>query len=243
MFSNILGYKVYNEDKSSLLKYINEFEKVNIVSGNPEILFNGLSNRELFDEFNSKQSVIIPDGVGIVIAAKIAGVPVKEKIAGIELVEDILKYCQDNNKSVYLLGTKQETIEKCVLELRRKYTELSICGYRNGFFNLDNCEDLISEINNKKPYAIFVAMGSPRQERFIIKYMDKLSCSIFMGVGGSFDVFAGELRRAPRWMIKLGLEWLYRVSMEPWRIKRLGSIPKFILKVIVSKYIIKDKKN
>lgn len=243
MFSNILGYKVYNEDKSSLLNYIKEFQKINIVSGNPEILFNGLSNRELFDEFNSKQSVIIPDGVGIVIAAKIAGQPVKEKIAGIELVEDIFKYCQGNNKSVYLLGTKQETIEKCVLELKKKYPELNICGYRNGFFDLNGCEDLISEINDKKPYALFAAMGSPRQERFIIKYMDKLHCSIFMGVGGSFDVFAGELKRAPRWMINLGLEWLYRVSREPWRIKRLGSIPKFILKVIVSKYIIKDKKN
>lgn len=243
MFSNILGYKVYNEDKSSLLKYINGFEKVNIVSGNPEVLFNGLSNSELFQEFNSEHSVIIPDGVGIVIAAKIAGQPVNEKIAGIELAEDILKYCMDNNKPVYLLGTKQETIEKCVLELGRKYENLNICGYRNGFFNTDSCEDLIEEINNKKPYALFAAMGSPRQEKFIIRYMDKLPCSIYMGVGGSFDVFAGDVKRAPRWMIKLGLEWLYRVSNEPRRIKRLGSIPKFILKVMVSKYIIKDNKN
>lgn len=232
MFSNILGYNVYNEDKASLLEYIKGFEKVNIVSGNPEILFNGLYNEELFDEFNSPQSVIIPDGVGVVLAAKIVKKPVKEKIAGIEVTEDIFKYCEENNEAVYLLGTKQETLEKCVSNLKSKYTKLNICGYRNGFFNLDSCEDLITEINEKKPYAIFVAMGSPRQEKFISMYMDKLPCRIYMGVGGSFDVFAGELKRAPKWMIKLGIEWLYRVFKEPWRIKRLWSIPKFLFMVI-----------
>ncbi len=234
MFSNILGYKVYNEDKSSLLNYIKKFEKVNIISGNPEVLFNGLYNKELFDEFNSPESVIIPDGVGVVLAAKIVKEPVKEKIAGIEVTEDIFKYCEENNKSVYLLGTKQETLEKCVSNLKNKYTKLNICGYRNGFFNLDSCDDLISEINTKRPYAIFAAMGSPRQEKFISMYMHKLPCKIYMGVGGSFDVFAGEVKRAPRWMIKLGIEWLYRVFKEPWRIKRLWSIPKFLFMVIKS---------
>jgi len=84
------------------------------------------------------------------------------------------------------------------------------------------------EIKEKKPMAIFVAMGCPRQENFIVKYMDELPCKIFMGVGGSFDVIAEKVNRAPRWMINIGMEWAYRVSKEPWRIKRLGSIPKFI---------------
>ncbi|MNC67533.1 putative N-acetylmannosaminyltransferase [compost metagenome] len=78
-------------------------------------------------------------------------------------------------------------------------------------------------------------MGSPRQEEFISKYMDELPCKIFMGVGGSFDVFAGNVNRAPKWMISLGLEWLYRVSKEPWRIKRLGAIPKFLWLVLKNK--------
>jgi len=89
------------------------------------------------------------------------------------------------------------------------------------------------DIKEKKPEAIFVAMGSPRQDRFILKYMDQLPCRIFMGVGGSFDVISGNIQRAPKWMINLGMEWLYRVSVEPWRLKRLSSIPKFLTAVLL----------
>lgn len=91
----------------------------------------------------------------------------------------------------------------------------------------------------KQPYVLFVAMGCPRQETFIAKYMNVLPCKVFMGVGGSFDVIAGKVNRAPKWMINIGLEWLYRVVKEPWRIKRLSSIPKFIFKVIINKYVTK----
>lgn len=103
------------------------------------------------------------------------------------------------------------------------------------FFDLDKSEDLIREINDKKPYAVFVAMGCPRQEKFIIRNFEKIDSTIFMGVGGSFDIIADKIKRAPKWIINLGLEWLYRVIKEPFRIKRLGSIPRFLIKVIKEK--------
>lgn len=231
MGTTLLQYNIYSDTKSNLIKDINNYEKVHIVSGNPEVLFQGLNDNTLFNNFTSRNSIIIPDGVGTVIASKMVKEPVKEKIAGIEVMDDIVKFCVDNNEGIYLVGASEEVLTLCIENLRKKYPTINILGHHNGFFDLDNCDEIISDIMDKKPYALFVAMGAPRQEKFIIKYMDSLPCKIFMGVGGSFDVIAGKVNRAPQWMINVGLEWFYRVAKEPWRIKRLSSIPKFLIKV------------
>jgi len=227
--TQILGYNIYNKSKRELIDFaVQRNDKINIVSGNPEVLYNGLQDKALYDFFNSKNTIIIPDGVGVVHTARLLKEPVKEKIAGIEVMEGIIEYCAANEKGIFLLGAEQAVVENCMLNLMDKYPTLKICGIHNGFFDLDNCENLIEQINKTKPFAIFVAMGSPRQDKFIMKYMDILDVNIFMGVGGSFDIFGGKLKRAPKWMIKTNLEWLYRVIKEPVRIKRLASIPKFM---------------
>lgn len=236
----LLGYKIYKDTKESFIKYIDSVaQKIHIVSGNPEVLYNGLNNADLRNNFISDRSIIIPDGIGTIIACKIIKKPVREKIAGIEIMEAILELSIKKNKGVYFLGAKQEILEKCIENLKSRYSGLMISGYHHGYFDLNNCDDIIKDIAEKKPYALLVAMGSPKQELFITKYMDILPVNVFMGVGGSFDVFAGKVKRAPKWMINIGMEWLYRVAKEPWRIKRLTSIPKFLLKVIYSVYIIK----
>lgn len=235
MFSKILSYDVFNGSEEELLKYVDEFSKVHIISGNPEVLYNGLNDKELYENFIKGNSIIIPDGVGTVLASKIIKNPVKEKIAGVEFVQSLFNKFEKENKSVYLLGAKKSTLEKCINILNKKYPKLNIVGKRDGYFDINNCESLIDEINVLKPYVIFVAMGCPRQESFIIKYMDRLNVNVFMGVGGTFDVISGEVNRAPKWMIDLGLEWLYRVVKEPFRIKRLSFIPKFLIKVIKEK--------
>lgn len=240
MTTNILGYDIYNKSKSDLLKEIDKYEKVNIISGNPEILMNGLTDDRISKVFHSKDAIIIPDGIGVVIASKIVKQPVTEKVPGIEVMDEIVSNCAIEGKGIFLVGTKQDILEECIEKLKEKHKNLNVLGSHNGFFDIDNCRDIIDEIKEKKPYALFVAMGSPRQELFLEKYMDELPCKVFMGVGGSFDVFAGRITRAPKWMIKLGLEWLHRVIKEPVRIKRLNAIPKFLLKVQKSKYIIKE---
>jgi N-acetylglucosaminyldiphosphoundecaprenol N-acetyl-beta-D-mannosaminyltransferase len=232
--TEVLGYSIYDNTKAMLLNTIMDTpHKLHIVSGNPEVLHTGLSNKELFDNFSDANSIIIPDGAGVVIASRLIGQPVREKIAGIEVMEAVLSCCEKEGKAVYLLGAQQDVLEQCINNLSSKYARLKIAGFHNGFFNLSDCGEIIKDINNKKPFAVFVAMGCPRQELFITKYMNSIDASVFMGVGGSFDVLAGRVQRAPRWMIRLNLEWLYRVSKEPWRIKRLGSIPKFLYKAVI----------
>ncbi|SHJ61390.1 N-acetylglucosaminyldiphosphoundecaprenol N-acetyl-beta-D-mannosaminyltransferase [Clostridium cavendishii DSM 21758] len=243
MFIEILNYKVFRGSKNQCIDLIRSSEKINIISGNPEILYNGLQDSVLFKSYTDKTTLIIPDGIGTILSAKILRTPVSEKIAGIEVMDELIKTAMSNGEGIYLLGAKQETVVKCAENLKLKYKELNVLGYHNGYFDIDNCEELVTEIKGLKPKMIFVAMGCPRQELFISKYMDMLPCSIFMGVGGSFDIIAGNLQRAPKWMIKLGLEWLYRVVKEPFRIKRLFVIPKFLLKVIKDKRKKNEKNN
>ena len=225
---DMLGYEIFAANMDECLEVVLSKEKVHIVSGNPEVLYTGLNDKNLFDNFTSDKSLIIPDGVGVQISAKILKTPVEEKIAGIELMKKILEKCEDSGEGIYLLGASEENLKACVANILRDYPRINISGYHNGFFDLDNPREILEEIKEKKPMAVFVAMGCPRQEKFIVRYMDELPCKIFMGVGGSFDVIAEKVNRAPRWMINIGMEWAYRVSKEPWRIKRLGSIPKFI---------------
>ena len=232
---DMLGYEIFAANMDECLEVVLSKEKVHIVSGNPEVLYTGLNDKNLFDNFTSDKSLIIPDGVGVQISAKILKSPVEEKIAGIELMKKILEKCEDSGEGIYLLGASEENLKACVANILRDYPRINISGYHNGFFDLDNPREILEEIKEKKPMAVFVAMGCPRQEKFIVRYMDELPCKIFMGVGGSFDVIAEKVNRAPRWMIDIGMEWAYRVAKEPWRIKRLGSIPKFIWTVTKSR--------
>lgn len=232
MYTNILGYKVFNKTKENFLREIDKRDKTIVISGNPEILYSGLENENLNKLFNGKDSIIIPDGVGTVIAAKMVKNPVKEKIAGIEVMKAIIEKCEKEGKGIYLLGAEEEILKLCKENIKKTFPNIKIVGSHNGFFDLNNCNDIIEDIKKSNPWGLFIAMGCPRQENFIVNYIDELNCNFYMPVGGSFDVFAGKVNRAPKWMLSLGLEWLYRVLKEPWRIKRLGVIPKFLLRVL-----------
>lgn len=235
MYSKILFYDIFKGDKKELLDEIEKRDKVNIISGNPEILYSGLQDKMLRDCFTDKTALIIPDGVGTVLASKLLKNPVKEKLAGIEVMETIVEQARDKNKGIYLVGAKEEVVQKCAENLKEKYKGLNVLGYHNGYFDLEDCNEILQDIKGKKPYALFVAMGCPRQERFIWDNINEFPCKVFMGVGGSFDIFSGKLNRAPKIIINLKMEWLYRTFKEPYRIKRLAVIPKFILKVLFYK--------
>ena len=236
-YINILGFKVFNGTKKEALETVFEMGKVHIISGNPEVLYTGLQDEILLKNFKSKESLIIPDGVGTQISAKILNSKLSEKIAGIELMKDIIGKCETTGEGIYLLGASDESLKFCVENLIKEYPKIKILGKRNGFFDLNKDEEIVKDIESKKPKVLFVAMGCPRQEKFIVKNIDKLNVDIFMGVGGSFDVIGNQVKRAPNWMIKIGMEWAYRVIKEPWRIKRLGSIPKFLCLTIKSRKV------
>lgn len=236
MYTKILDFKVFNGSKDELMKILlSEGNKYHIVSGNPEVLSTAYINPKLLKNFKEDNTIIIPDGIGVKIASHMVKAPVKEKIAGIEIMQEITAYCFNNNKSIYLLGGKEEVIHSLKEKLLKDYPGINISGNHNGYYDKDEEKYIMDDIISKQPFALFVAMGCPRQEEFIIDIMDKIHTGIMMGVGGSFDVLSGKSRRAPLWMINMGLEWLYRVIKEPWRIKRLSIIPKFLFKVALNR--------
>lgn len=229
MFKKILGYKIFSGTKDELYDEIMKREKVHIISGNSEILHRGLKNKELFDIYNNKDSIIIADGIGTIMASRILKNSVGEKIAGIDFMEYLIRKSTEHNLSIYLLGGEKDVVKNCFYKLRKKYREVNIVGFHHGYFNVENCDEIIDDINSLGASILFVAMGNPKQELFIDRYKEKLNCKIFMGVGGSFDVFSEKVKRAPRLFIKLNLEWIYRTIKEPRRILRLKEIPLFLI--------------
>lgn len=195
-------------------------------------------NAEKLDKNNEKLDSIINnnigycDGIGAVLALKLKGVK-SIKIAGAEFWLDIIKrYYKD--KSFYLIGSKEDVIKKTVEKLELDFPKINIVGYRDGYLKEGDEEVLINDFISKKPSVIFVAMGSPKQEFLMNKFLDEYK-ALYMGLGGSFDVYSGSKKRAPKIFIKLGLEWFYRLLKEPHRIYRQLNIFKFAFKLIVGK--------
>ena len=165
-----------------------------------------------------ENTMVVPDGIGIVKAAKILGIDLKERIAGIDIANELLELGNEQKKSIYFFGSKQEVIDDLVKVVKEKYSNLKIIGSQNGY--VEDRDKVMKEIIEKEPDIILVALGIPYQEKLIYEYLDKFKKGIFVGVGGSFDVISGHKKRAPKLFIKLNLEWLYRIIKEPSRLKR-----------------------
>jgi len=179
----------------------------------------------------------IPDGIGLILASKIHKLGLKERVTGIDLMDRILNYCDNSKKSIYILGGKPGVAAKACANIKKKFTSIVIKGHCHGYFTEKDEIGIIDEINKLKPDILFVALGAPRQEKWIYKNRKLLDVKVAMGVGGSVDVWAGTVKRAPVIYQKLGLEWFYRLLKEPLRYKRMMALPKFMLKVIFSKNI------
>lgn len=163
--------------------------------------------------------IINIDGMGVVWGARFLGIPVPERVAGIDLFFRLLAEAEKRGETVYFLGAKEEVVEEAVKRLRSRFPRLTVAGWHHGYF-WDNEETVVREIAKSGANMLFVAITSPRKEQFIHKWRDELGVSFAMGVGGTFDVVAGKVRRAPVWMQKAGLEWLFRLIQEPHRMWR-----------------------
>ena len=177
--------------------------------------------------------MVVPDGVGIKIALKLKGHNV-ERIPGIDFARRLLEWCAKNNKPVAIVGSKEEVITKAVENLKNEIENLDIVYYHNGYF--DNNEEIYENLKQANPRLILVALGSPKQEYFIYGAKNNLPPCLMIGIGGSLDVWSGEVKRAPKIYQKLGLEWLYRTVSQPERFKRIfPALPLFLWKVITFK--------
>lgn len=202
-----------------------------VVTANPEIVMTAQNNAQLRLALH-EADLITPDGTGIVWAANYLGDPVAERVAGYDLLHELCKMSEERPFSVYLLGAKEETNQKAADKLTEMYPNLHIVGRRNGYFNVEEEQDIINEINELRPNLLLVALGFPKQEIWIHQHKHKLKVNVAIGVGGSLDVLAGTVKRAPEIWQKLRIEWLYRLLQEPSRFRRQLVLPKFVLAVI-----------
>ncbi|HOK18490.1 MAG TPA: WecB/TagA/CpsF family glycosyltransferase [Caldisericia bacterium] len=213
---SLFGYRLENlsfdETKKKIVEFINEGRKAIITPINPEKIMKSFKDDKL-REILLNSNLLLPDGYGIIFASKILKIQLKERITGIDMFEALLDYANENRLSIYFLGTQEEILKKVIERIEKEHPGIKIAGYHNGFFKEEN--EVLEDLKDKKFDILFVAMGSPKQEYFIYDNFDKIDAKIFMGVGGSFDVFSGKLKRAPYLIRKLGLEWLYRFILEP----------------------------
>lgn len=183
----------------------------------------------------NQADLINADGQAVVWASKILNQPLKERVAGIDLMMNLFELADRKQYKIFFLGAKEEVVQKVVEYYKQKYCADVIAGYRNGYFSKDEEGEIAQQIVNSGANILFVAISSPTKENFLYKYRDHLSkVNFIMGVGGSFDVVAGVVNRAPKWMQKVGLEWLFRLLQEPQRMwkRYLVGNTKFILLVI-----------
>lgn len=191
--------------------------------------------------------LINADGASIVWAAKKLGIPLKERVTGIDLFQNLVAMADKKGYKIYLFGARDEVVKKVKNIFQSKYPNLQIVGYRNGYFTEEEEPKIVESIANSGADMLFVAFSSPKKEYWVNKYLEKLNTPFVMGVGGSFDVVAGLVKRAPLWMQKHGLEWFYRFIQEPrrmWKRYILGNIQFVVLTLKKKKELRKgDKKN
>lgn len=226
--------KLYKNSEESfyeiLRQNLNENKKMFIVTANPETFIMSEKDEEMKKLLLDKESILVPDGIGVVKAARLLNYDVKERIAGIDIANKLLELGNVSKKTIYLFGAKQEVIDSMKAVLNEKYQGLKLVGSSNGY--VQDKDKVFREISKLNPDIILVALGIPIQEKLIYKHLNEFNKGIFVGVGGSFDVISGHKKRAPKIFVKLNLEWLYRIICEPKRIKRFyNNNVKFLLKV------------
>lgn len=202
-----------------------------IFTPNPEIVM-AAYNDESFMKILNSADLCTADGIGVVYASKILKTPFPERVAGFDLTCALLDKISKTGDGVFLFGSKPGVAEKAAQNLKEMYNGLNIVGTHHGYFNENDELGIIEKINNSGAKLLLVCLGAPKQEKWIYQNREKLNVNLCMGVGGAVDVFAGNVKRAPEFMIKMNLEWFYRLMKQPSRIGRFGALPKFMFTVM-----------
>lgn len=239
---NVMGVGFDNLTKAEFIdraeNMLAKGQRAYCVTPNAEIVYEAVKDESFRDLLNDA-GLVLPDGAGVILGAKILGTPIREKVAGIEFGEAVCQILAKTGGKAYLLGGKPGIAQLAGENLKKKYPGLTICGTADGYFKEE--APVIAKINEAGPDVLFVCLGAPKQERFMKTHFDELNATLMLGLGGSLDGYAGTVQRAPRWMINLSLEWLYRLIKEPKRLGRMMRLPKFVLLCVQEK--LRRKKN
>lgn len=226
--------KLYKKSAQSFYEILSDNLKNNkktfVVTANPETFIISEKNEDVRKMLLDKETVMVPDGIGVLKAGKKIGYNIEERITGIDIANELLKFGNEQKKSIYLFGSKQEVIDSMKIVIKEQYPNLKLVGTSNGY--VTDKDKVFDEIVKLEPDIVLVALGIPLQEMLIYKHLNRFKKGIFVGVGGSFDVMSGMKKRAPKIFIKLNLEWLYRIMREPKRLKRFyDSNIKFLVRI------------
>lgn len=195
------------------------------VTPNAEMAYDALKDPAFCALLNGA-GLVLPDGAGVVLAAKLLKTPLKQKVAGVEFAQQLLGLLEETGGRLYLLGSKPGVAERAAEKMLEKHPGLCICGMADGYFREE--ETVVEKINAAGADAVFVCLGAPKQEQFMQRHCGALNARLLIGLGGTLDSMAGTVKRAPRWMIRLQLEWLYRLIRQPSRFRRMLRLPKYV---------------
>lgn len=205
-----------------------------VVTPNPEMLVNASEQPSLKNALN-EADLSIADGIGVIYGAKLLKKDLKTRVTGIDLMTETLRYLSKNGGSYFLFGSKPKVAEQAAKEIDRRFPGITCAGCLHGYFKEEETPEILEKINLAKPDALFVGLGSPKQELWVHAHLKELHSPVCMCIGGAIDVYSGNVERAPAWVSKIGFEWLYRAIREPKRFKRLLKIPIFLGKVLKSR--------
>ncbi|MBO4401609.1 MAG: WecB/TagA/CpsF family glycosyltransferase [Selenomonadaceae bacterium] len=234
----ILGVKVDAVTMAQAVALVEELitaRKPSIVAtANAEMLMRATHDEELHQILNAAE-LVVPDGAGTVWAAHHLGYEMPERVAGYDLVQELLKLAPKKSQRIFFFGSATGIADRAKAKAETLYPGIEIVGTRNGFFTAADEPEIIAQIQNSRADILLAALGVPKQEKWLAAHKSELNVPVSIGVGGTLDVMAGAVRRAPKWMQRAKLEWLFRAMLQPSRAGRLIALPKFVLKVHASK--------
>ncbi len=236
--ADILGIPVdsitMSETVEKIRAFIEEDSVHTIYTPNAEIIMVARRDPQL-RSILTNADMLTADGAGVVLASKILGRSVPEKVSGVDLIREVFKAYAPKGLRCFLFGSKPGVAEEAAVKIIDDYPGIVIAGCRNGYFTADEDEEIVNTINAANADILLVALGAPKQEKWISDHKDKLNVKVCIGVGGAIDVISGRVKLAPDFFRRNGLEWLYRLYKEPWRARRMLSLPRFMIRVIWSR--------
>ena len=231
---DILGVKVDSVTMAQAVAqvegYMDDRKNVLIATANAEMIMRATHDEELKDILNDA-ALVVPDGAGTVWAAHHLGYEMPERVAGFDLAQELMRIAPSKKQKVFFFGSAPGVAEKAKAKAEELYPGIEIVGTRDGYFKPEDEPAIIEEIKAAQPDLLLAALGVPKQEKWLNAHLKELGVPVAIGVGGTLDVMAGVMKRAPYWMQKAKLEWLFRGLLQPKRAGRLMALPKFVLKV------------
>ena len=220
------------EAVSVLEESITSGEQAFVVTANAEIIMMCQEDAGYKKIVSQDAQLVLPDGAGAVWAGRHLGYKIPERVAGFDLYCQLLDKAAQKGYKAFFFGGSPGIAEAAKAKSEELYPGVQVVGCRNGYFKEEESQAIIDEINASGADMLFAALGAPKQEKWLVRYREQLKPKILMGIGGSFDVFAGKMERAPKWMQDASLEWLFRLYKQPSRFMRMMALPKFVLKVV-----------